>query len=379
MDRGRIATLVVVDRGGAVRGATKPVQVALPWWQESGPIVDALAGDAVVLRLLDAAPDRDQPMGGRVTYLVECEAELDLEPWHGRLEPHRLRHPWAEPGGPATDLEWVASVVDITGPARQHRTWNLSAIWSIPTTGGTVWLKCVPPFLAHEAALLEVLAGKAVPRLIAADGHRLLLAGLPGEDGYDASDAEQVEMITALVGLQLGAADHVETLVARGVPDLRADRLSGELSALVGRLAPESRRLARLVAELPDRLAAAAGHGLPDTVVHGDPHGGNCRRGVHPPIWFDWGDSFVGSPLLDVAALHRMRKPALERWLDLWAGIVPGSDPRSAWHELQPVAMLRMAWVYQRFLDNIEPSEHVYHRDDVARCLAETEAALDLS
>jgi hypothetical protein len=231
-------------------------------------------------------------------------------------------------------------------------------------------------FFAHEADVLDVLSGPTVPRLLAADGHRLLLASMDGDDGYGSTEAEQLEMVAALVALQVAAIDRVDELVRRGAPDLRGERLTTELALLVDRVAPQSRSLAALVDELPDRLDVAGRLGPPDTLVHGDPHDGNCRRGADPPVWFDWGDSFVGNPLLDLAAIHRMCQPAVDRWLDLWEDAVPGSDPRRAWRELAPVAKLRMAWVYQRFLDNIEPSERVYHRDDVPMMLAEAEAML---
>jgi hypothetical protein len=39
-------------------------------------------------------------------------------------------------------------------------------------------------------------------------------------------------------------------------------------------------------------------------------------------------------------------------------------------------AAIRAGLVYQRFLDAIEPSEHVYHRDDVEPALQRTERLL---
>ncbi len=380
MGRNRSATLVVVDGDGVVHGMLGPIAIDLPWWQEAGPIADAVAG-ATVLRLLSATADANEPMGGSVTYLVELDAEglarhAPFQPWTGSLDDHPLRHPWAEPGGPAEDLAWVSSVVDVTGPPRQHRTWNLSAIWSVPTAGGPVWLKCLPPFFAHEIAVLEQLADQPIPRVIAADGHRCLMADLPGEDGYEADRSEQISMISTLVEIQRRSIDRVEDLLAASVPDLRTPRLIAELTELIQRLAPDSEQLMRLVDELPDRMAVVDRCGIPDGLVHGDPHGGNCRRGVDPPIWFDWGDSFIGNPLLDVAALHRMDAATVERWLDLWEEAIPGAEPRTAWRALEPIAALRMAWVYQRFLDNIEPNEHHYHRDDLPKALRDVERLL---
>ncbi len=385
MERTRAATLVVVDAEGAALGAVGPLTIALPWWQEAGPLGDALPG-VTVLRLLSATPDVDEPMGGEVTYVVEATQEAIasfgsgsmpvLEPWAGALDEHELRHPWAKPGGPAADLDWVSSVVPVTGAPRQHRTWNLSAVWSIPTADGTVWLKCLPPFFRHEIAVLEHLHDLPVPRLIAADRRRCLMAELPGEDGYEANETEQVAMVETLVDVQLRSAERIDALLDAGVPDLRAPHLINELTELVDRVAPSRPLLGQLIEELPERLATAEQCGVPDALVHGDPHGGNCRRGVNPPVWFDWGDSFIGNPLLDIASLHRMSPPAVEYWIARWREVCPGADPEAAWRVLEPIAALRMAWVYQRFLDNIEPSEHVYHRDDVPEALAQVESLM---
>jgi len=380
MSRTREATLVIVASDGTVRGAIGPLEVPQPWWQETGPVVDLLPG-SVVLRLLEATPDPVEHLGGSITYLVEHDGAipppLELRPWTGRLSSHSLRQPWAEVGGPAADLDWVASVVDIDPGRRprQHRTWNLSAVWSIPILGrepngaGEVWLKCVPSFFAHEAGVLTVMADQQVPDLVAHDQHRLLLAPMPGEDGFVISQDEELAMIDALVDIQLASADRVGRLMAVGVPDSRTPCLVAELSELVARLAPDDPLLGPFIESLPDRLAEVDEHRLPTVLVHGDPHGGNCRRGVDPPLWFDWGDAYIGNPLMDVAALHRMSEPTVEHWLNRWADAAPQADVATVWHLLEPVALLRMARVYQVFLDNIEPAERLYHRYDVGHNL----------
>ncbi len=316
-------------------------------------------------------------MGGRVTYLVEFDGPIS-SPWRFRehdgapvLTDHPLRQPWAKVGGPAADLDWVRSIVavDETRSARQGRTWNLSAIWSIPTlidgAESQVWLKCVPDFFSHEAAVLRIMADTSIPRLVTHDGHRILLEPMAGYDGYDPSEDEERAMIDALVDLQLASVSRVDELLAAGVPDFRTPAMIAELRALVERLAQGDSVLQPFVDGLEQRLALVDAQGLPAVLAHGDPHGGNCRLGVDPPIWFDWGDSLIGNPLLDVAALHRFGEPAVDHWLNRWAEAVPGSRPHEVWELLKPVGQLRMAWVYQRFCDNIEPSEQVYHQDDV--------------
>jgi hypothetical protein len=72
-----------------------------------------------------------------------------------------------------------------------------------------------------------------------------------------------------------------------------------------------------------------------------------------------------------------------DQWAAEWEAAIPGSDPRRAARLLAPVAAARQAVIYRKFLDNIEPSEHPYHRADPASWLvraaelvrAETNAA----
>ena len=404
MERTRLATLVVVDEHGTVAGTTEARPVALPWWQETVVLAEAFpellgratggdevgwAGRHAVLRLLRGEPDETTGhMGGRTTHLVQAErATIDgaatavgLRPWTGPADvataAEPLRLPWARPGGPLADLRWVAAQVDITGRPVQRRTWNLSALWSIPTGEGTVWLKCLPPFFRHEPAVLQIMGDGPVPRRLAADGHRVLMAELPGEDGFDADEATQVRMVDTLVDLQQASAGRVDRLLAAGVPDHRTSRLVDDLRAFVERVAPDSGPLRALADELADRMAVVDRVGLPDVLVHGDPHSGNCRMGVEPPVWFDWGDSFIGNPLLDLGAVHRMPPTAVERWLGRWSTAVGGLDLGRIWVDLQPVAQLRTAWVFQQFLDQIEAAEQVYHHNDVPETLGRVEALL---
>jgi hypothetical protein len=93
----------------------------------------------------------------------------------------------------------------------------------------------------------------------------------------------------------------------------------------------------------------------------------------------DWGDSGVGHPLLDQSAfLDRVPSDAVGavrvHWVQQWREAIPGSDPARASVLLAPVAAARQAVVYRTFLDNIEPSEHPYHRADPAQWLIRTAA-----
>ena len=386
----RDARLVLCAPDGVVFGVTPAFRVDTPWWADAGPVVRAarerLGVEVILIRLLTADPPAHP--GGLVTYLAETAAPpTGLEPWTGALEEHPLRLPYARPGGPAADLAWAdralaARGLARTGRARQVRTWNLSSLWQIPAGDETVWLKHVPPFFAHEGALVARLAGGPVPRLIARDGPRILMHEIPGEDLYDADAAVLERLILLLVGLQAAWAGRCDDLRTLGLPDWRAPALGAAIASVIDRTRPEladheQRVLDRFVAALPERWAAIAEAGLPDTLVHGDFHPGNARGDGTSLVLLDWGDSGIGNPLLDQAAfLARVPPttvPALRAaWHRAWADAVPGAQPERAADLLAPIAAARQAAIYRAFLDGIEPSEHPYHATDPADWLRRT-------
>jgi hypothetical protein len=387
----RTAELVLVTPDGAVVGRLPPVPVATPWWQDVEPVVRAIRArdgiDVTVLRMLEA--ERDRPHGGRVTYLAEVAQPVPAAPWHGTLDAQPLRHAFAEPGGPAADLRWARFVLSERGlrstePPVQVRSWNLSSLWRLPTADGTAWLKVVPPFFAHEGALLHRLAGEGVPILLGRDGGRILLAEAAGEDCYDAPTPLLLEMVSVLVGLQRSWCGRVDELLALGLPDWRAPALTPAIADVVERTAhelsaAERAALGSFVRGLPARFDAVAACGLDDTLVHGDFHAGNFRADGRTLTLLDWGDSGVGHPLLDQPAfLGRAPDDSTtvvrEHWLQLWRDAMPHSDPARAAALLAPVAAARQAVVYRRFLDRIEPAEHPYHRSDPANWLRRTAA-----
>lgn len=376
---GRLVTLVVCDGEERVLGQLAPFRVSDPWWQEVRSIEDRRPG-VTVLRVLGGTPTRWGHYGGSVTYLAEATGAARVEglgSWEGALADDGHRMPWARAGGPTADLRWATSSLEENGWSTEtpvhHRTWNLSSIWELPMAGARAWLKCVPPFFAHEATVLNHLQEEAVPRLLAADAHRILLASMPGVDGYDASLPDQLSLIELLVDLQARTVTQTDRLLAEGVPSAQAGRLVTQLADLVARRAPDDLRLRRVLDEATERFDEIGRCGLPDVLVHGDAHPGNARIGCKPFMWFDWGDSRIGNPLLDLAVLERApadARPVLERhWLDAWREAVPGSDPHRCWTLLRPYALARMGAVYQTFLDAIEVAERTYHEADVLPAL----------
>jgi Phosphotransferase enzyme family len=387
----RTAELVLVTPDGRLLGRLPAVPVATPWWQDVEPVVrsarDCHGVDVTILRLLDA--ERDQPHGGRVTYLAEVAEPVRAQPWTGVLDDHPRRQAFARPGGPAADLAWARARLAERGlcpttPPTQVRTWNLSSLWRVPVEGQTIWLKVVPRFFAHEGALLALMSGARVPTVLGHEGGRMLIAEIVGKDLYIAGLPLLREMVDLLVELQRIWADRVAELLALGLPDWRGPALAAAIANVVERTgdeisAEDRATLAGFVRGLPSRFDEAAACGLQDTLVHGDFHPGNFRGDERTLTLLDWGDCGVGHPLLDLPAfLERVPKDVFgavrAHWLQQWRHAVPGSDPARASVLLAPVAAARQAVVYRGFLDNIEPSEQRYHRADPAKWLHETAA-----
>jgi hypothetical protein len=388
----RTAELVLVTPRGDPVGCLPAVPVATPWWQDIEPVVQAVRDhhgvEIIVLRLLDA--EQEQPHGGRVTYLAEVsEPVRAARPWRGILDDHPRRHAFARPSGPAADLAWARARLAerglrSTAPPAQVRTWNLSSLWRVPVEGQTIWLKVVPHFFAHEGALLALMADARVPVLLGRDGGRMLLDEIAGEDLYAAELPLLLEMVNRLVELQRRWSDCVPELLAIGLPDWRAPALGAAITDVIERTrdeipAEDRAALAEFVRRLPGRFDDVDTCGLRDTLIHGDFHPGNFRGDARALTLLDWGDSGVGHPLLDqpafLDAIPGASAGAVRaHWLQQWRAAFPGSDPARASVLLAPIAAARQAVIYRNFLDNIEPSEQVYHRTDPAKWLQRTAA-----
>ena len=386
---GRLVKLVLVTPDGELLGSLAPFSVSSPWWQEVGVVVrGALENHGLqvtVLRLLEA--DRPRPHGGSVTYLAEVKTRVPTNQWDNQLDEHPLRRSWARPGGPASDVTWAGAVlaergISRVGPAEQVRSWNLSSIWRIPVEGQNVWLKVVPPMFAHEGALLEKLHGSTVPKLLARQKGRLLLAQIIGEDLYDAPLETLLRMVTQLVDIQKDWIGRTDELFALGLPDWRlltfSDALEHTIEANYTRLSVTDRAtLASFLETFDDRAASVQRCRIPDTLVHGDFHPGNCRGNAKSLVIMDWGDSCVGHPLLDEPSFldrvpEKDKRAVQDHWHREWSKALPHSDPDSASKLLAPIAAARLAVVYQRFQEDIEPSERPYHQADPADRLRRT-------
>ncbi|RZU16065.1 phosphotransferase family enzyme [Kribbella rubisoli] len=382
----------LVSVGARYVGRAPTFDVEPGWWSEVEAItrhLDELLGvPTFVLRLVHA----DEAVigrGGRVVYHVEAMGEprpgvLDETPlpdWDSIIAAQPLRSTWAEAGGPARLIAWAA---DVVGPvdAVQVKTWNLSCLVRFPGA----WAKATSRFGSIDADIIEhvlrydetlapaVLATSRVDRWS-------LLAHAPGTDCWEPDRASVESVVPRWVAVQAALAEEVDELDA---PRLLPDELADQVTALIPRVDlsdDEVSGLVKLVDRLPSIVGELESAGLPISLVHGDFHPGNWRSdGTHRVI-VDWADTFVGHPATDIRRLHdflpaEKREHAREVWSAAWRRELPGCEPLRALRPMSVLGPLMYALMYQRFLDNIEPDERIYHEDDPGICLR---SALDMA
>ncbi|HVS06114.1 MAG TPA: aminoglycoside phosphotransferase family protein [Candidatus Dormibacteraeota bacterium] len=397
---GRRARAVLLRSDGRALGCLPAIDLAEPWWMGTTDLLAALRErfglDGIVLRLVSASTTPFES-GAEVTYAVELIGELpprlplahcDHLVLGADTDPRRM--PWARLGGVAADIGWADRELGKlgwrrTGPAAQVRSWNLSLLLRLPSDRGIIWLKHVPPFLRHEGSILRLVhdAGASVPAVLVADARAglVLLDDVPGEDQYFPDEQLTVRMVESLVHLQRRMRSRRDAILAADAPDWTGATLLRDVSHLAARddvraeLNPaEQVGLDRLLTSIPARLDALYASGLEDTLVHGDFHPANHRFDGRKLVLLDWGDSGIGHPLLDMTSFLRWVPPErLDRvraaWIAAWKDAYPSADVSRAAELIRPIAALRLALIYRRFLDGIEESEQIYHRDDPAAWL----------
>ena len=395
------------------------------WFPDVQPVLQAIrerwALDAIVLRCLDEREDREARHSW-VTYLLQPRPEA--MPDHGRWLPIRdlalsgptvddswqllvaaihglnepsppTRRPWSGRGWFESAVAWVndglrAVGLTSSGPPAQLRTWGLSTVLRFETPAGDAYFKAAahggagpgaPPghrsfLFANEAALLAGLAGRFrddLPRPIATDPSRVwMLLPDAGASLWESHDLDAWEAAIR------GHARHQRDWIGRETELFRIGCLDRRLSGLAASfddLASDDTVLAFLDPPVRDRLgtaapamraliAEAAALGIPETLVHGDLHGGNVGLRGNRTIVFDWTDACVAQPFLDLVtflgqsevldAAPGARDRLRAAYLEEWHGVATGDALARAAELAEPIGMLHQAVSYQYMLPALE-------------------------
>ncbi|MFB6720435.1 aminoglycoside phosphotransferase family protein [Kribbella sp. NPDC056345] len=378
------SVVAVVTVGDRYVGTLPAFDADRVWWAEiedATAQLDAVLGvRTVVLRLLNV--DSPQAMrGGRVVYHVQADGEPApgvLDPaaneWsQGLSRPEPQRASWAEVDGPRRMIEWAGEILGTSQGWAQVKTWNLSCL--VRFDGA--WAKATSTFCGVDADIIQRVQqcdAQLGPAVLGVDLDRRwsLLAHAPGIDCWEPDVATVDNILTRWVAVQAALA--TEDL---GTPSLLPSELAGHLTRMLDGeagaqlTATENAQARELVEALPGIVAELDESGLPITLVHGDFHPGNWRSDGSTRMIVDWADSFVGHPATDLRRLYdwlppEKREHAATVWAAAWQRHLPDSEPLRALAPMRVIALLTGSVMYQKFLDNIEPSERVYHEGDPA-------------
>ncbi len=285
------------------------------------------------------------------------------------------RPPWSRPGWLARASAWMADrLAEMGSPLvavpQIHAMWGLSNVIRGETADGAFYLKGCSPVFPTESAITRVLAAsdpERLPRVVAVNEAEnwLLLGDLGKSFVGDAPVARWPEGLAAHAAIQrrwLGRTDELATagFERRGLAELASQipRLP-ELS-LLAPMAPASRdRLVTAIPRLVEACERLTTIGPPETVVHGDLHPWNVADVDGRSIVFDWSDSCIGHPFLDLATyVGRTRDVAARRacvdaYLAAWSGVLPPDELEEAVTLGLPLGALHQVESYRRIVAGV--------------------------
>ncbi len=261
--------------------------------------------------------------------------------WNGDAPAPERRGSWYRRGWLDHVGEWIATQTggtdgELLGDPSVIKMWPLSALARFPTRRRDVVVKASCEHFRAEPMITAALADIApdvMPDVIAIDADLTAMRAFdptPAE-GTPALDRLLVAAAEAIATVQtrsLGALDRLRSAGAplRGAKETItafADVLShgAEIELLSASERARLRAHQESIAGKVEELHAA---GLSLAVIHGDLHGANVA--VHPssggPVLFDWSDSAVAHPSLDLAHLTRGRDDAVsEAMWTAWADV----------------------------------------------------------
>jgi hypothetical protein len=347
-----------------------PGATTTDWTEDAAPFVAGaralLGADVPILRIIPLDQDHDTATG----WLAELEptersrrghrwvprAEVDpaivapaaarapLERWLHELAGGRsaLRAPWSRPGWFAGTAAWVTDRLRDAGLEPEapvlHQLWGISAILRVETSDGRFYAKQPARIFRSEGrmtAAVATIAPGSVPIVKAVDDGTgvFLMRDLDGPSLDVRPATEWPDGLIALAAIQRACLYRLEAMAAAGA----VDRGPAQLASFVARLAPGDPAVAGLTTDERQRFRdeipriVAACRRLDElaplrSIVHGDFHPGNVVVTDGGARVFDWSDSSIGHPFVDLASYVgrtddlAVRRSLRDSYLDAWAG-----------------------------------------------------------
>lgn len=292
---------------------------------------------------------------------------------------------WQRPGWLTRVTRIVDRVLRAAGLARrgaplQIRHTSISAVLRVPADRGAVWFKQVPPLFAAEGRVCEWVAAAlpgAVPRVIACSEGWMITADI------DSSVAPaRGSPLGTLADVQIRSIARDAELLALGCPDHRPDKMLAALSALSARadlLEPiEFDALQQTLSRFKTLWAQLAELPISCTLVHGDLHAANVCWTKTGWVLFDWTDSALAHPFLDLTMGLKGLKPqararATEEFVRRWRPMISDADAARALGLVPALGALYQVESHRRMADSIGLD---LWRKDVSAWLQRAMAAL---
>ena len=177
------------------------------------------------------------------------------------------------------------------------------------------------------------------------------------------------EVLEVLCRMQIASVAEIDALLTGGCADRRLQRLAEHIDPLlddpdaVGELEGEEvEKLKVFAPRLKEMCSQLGAYGVPQTLIHGDFHGGNVVVKEGRYIIFDWTDAALSHPFFDLPTLFEFDIPAEERegaaksYLKLWSGFESEERVREAYLLSQPLALMHHAVSYRNIVAMMEPS-----------------------
>jgi len=255
---------------------------------------------------------------------------------------------WHDPAWQKQAHDWIRAEanrnsIQLTGEIEQNHAYAWSTVMRVPSNEGTLFFKATAGETVYEITLTKRMAGwfpDCMPELVAVDTTRGWMLMRDGGEQLRASIRPTQDVrpwapvITKYAELQIGLAEHVDEILALGIPDHRPAALPALYSQLLtdtpslmidqekGLTSAEFQRLQGLTPRFEQICADLSAYGIPASINHGDFHDGNVLLKNGRITFFDWGDASVTHPFVSLRTFFVSMEIALE--LEDYAPPTPG-------------------------------------------------------
>jgi len=303
---------------------------------------------------------------------------------------------WYDPAWLEQAYAWIRAEaerhsIQLTGEIEQNHACAWSTVLRVPSDAGMLFFKATADETIHEIALTEKLAAwfpDCMPDLVASDSARGWMLMRDGGEQLRASirptkDVTPWEpVITKYAEAQIGLAQHVDEILALGIPDHRlaalpalySQVLKDEESLMIekdkGLTSADFQRLQNLKPRFEQICADLATFGIPESLDHGDFHDGNVLVKDGRITFFDWGDASVTHPFVSLRTFFVSMEIALDLddwapptsemlalrdiYLARWDGFASREQLLRAYHLSRPVASIVKTLLWHNTISRLE-------------------------